>query len=144
MSQMKNQESFPRDVGVILVDHGSRFAPANELLHDMAALFEQVSGAAIVEPAHMELATPTIDDAFARCVSRGARLIVVHPYFLSPGRHGTDDIPRMTAAAAARFPGVDYRVTAPLGYDRRIAEVSLRRVRESLTAVAAIEARSDA
>ena len=36
----------------------------------------------IVEPAHMELAEPSIATAFARCVERGATTVVVFPYFL--------------------------------------------------------------
>ena len=49
----------------------------------------------IVHFAHMELAAPTLEQAFDACVSDGAREIVVHPYFLAPGRHSTDDIPRL-------------------------------------------------
>jgi len=50
----------------------------------------------------MELAPPTIDDAFARCVRRGARHIVVAPYFFFAGRHVSEDVPGLAAAAAAR------------------------------------------
>ena len=35
----------------------------------------------------MELAEPTIEQAVAQCVARGARRVVVAPYFLSRGRH---------------------------------------------------------
>src|SRR5258708_36952550 len=58
----------------------------------------------IVEPAHMELAEPSIATAYARCVERGAEQIVVCPFFLGPGKHWTPDIPRLTAAAAAGLP----------------------------------------
>jgi hypothetical protein len=40
---------------------------------------KQHTGYAIVEPAHMELAEPSIGVAFDRCIERGARLVVVHP-----------------------------------------------------------------
>ncbi|HET6386527.1 MAG TPA: CbiX/SirB N-terminal domain-containing protein [Armatimonadota bacterium] len=113
---------------VILVDHGSTHQEANDLLLDVARLFEAVSGFEIVEPAHMELAEPTIAHAFDACVARGATRVVVHPYFLSPGRHSTSDIPRMTAAAARSHPGVRYAVTLPLGLDEKIAQVMLERI----------------
>ena len=34
-----------------------------------------------------EISEPSIATAFARCVDRGARTIIISPYFLSPGRH---------------------------------------------------------
>ena len=62
----------------------------------------------------MELATPDIDSAFTRCVEQGATFVVVHPYFLGPGRHVSQDIPRL-AAAAAETHNVGFLVTEPLG-----------------------------
>lgn len=125
---------IPSDVGVILVDHGSKRDEANALLEDVAQLFRGTTGAHIVEIAHMELAEPTIEQAFARCMAQGAKRIVVHPYFLAPGRHSTGDIPRMVAEAAAAHPGVAYSVTAPLGLDPRMTEIILARIEESLAA----------
>src|ERR1051325_5281435 len=107
--------SINSKIGIILVDHGSQHAEANELLNDVAKMVGERYGSAIVEPSHMELAQPTIAQAFASCVARGAAHIVVHPYFLAPGRHSTVDIPRMAAEAASKFPGVTYAVTEPLG-----------------------------
>ncbi len=123
---------IPSDVGIILVDHGSKRDEANMLLEDVAQLFRGTTGVGIVEIAHMELAEPTIAQAFARCIAQGARRVVVHPYFLAPGRHSTSDIPRMVAEAAAAHPGVAYSVTAPLGLDPRMTEIILARIEESL------------
>ena len=118
--------------GIILVDHGSSLKAANDMMFDVAAMYRRVSGTAIVEPAHMELAEPTIPQAFDACVARGATLVIVHPYFLSPGRHSTVDIPRIAAAAALRHPGVRFHVTEPLGLDDRIAQVILDRIRHCI------------
>src|SRR5438874_10113296 len=103
------------DHGVIVVDHGSRREESNAMLLDVVRDFAEATGMPIVEPAHMELAEPSIAAAFARCVERGATTVVVFPYFLLPGRHWNDDIPRLAAAAAANHPGVRYLVTAPFG-----------------------------
>jgi len=119
-------------VGLIIVDHGSKKTAANDLLIDATALFQRVSGAKIVEPAHMELADPTIAQAFDRCVAQGATLVVVHPYFLAPGKHSTTDIPRMTAEAAAKHPGVRFHVTQPLGLDEKIAALMMQRIDQCL------------
>ncbi len=118
--------------GVILVDHGSRLEPSNRLLEKVAEAYRQHSDWKIVEPAHMELATPTIAQAFARCVERGAELVVVFPYFLGPGRHWTEDIPRLAAEAAKPFAGVRYRVTEPLGLDTLLLRVIDRRIADCL------------
>lgn len=102
-------------VGVIIVDHGSRRRESNEMLCEATARFAAQSEFSIVEPAHMELAAPTIEQAFDRCVARGATEVVVFPYFLSPGRHWTEDIPRLTAAAAKKHENIRWLVTAPFG-----------------------------
>lgn len=91
----------------------------------------------IVEPAHMELAEPSIATAFARCVERGAKLVVVFPYFLGPGRHWSGDIPRLAAEAASPYVGrgVRYLVTAPLGLHSLLLEVIDQRVAHCLQRV---------
>lgn len=120
-------------LGVVVVDHGSRRAESNELLKEVVALFERVSGMPIVEPAHMELAEPSIAAAFAKCLERGAETIVIFPYFLSPGRHWTQDIPRLAAEAAANHPGTRYQVTSPLGLHELMAEVMGERILQCLS-----------
>ncbi len=114
-------------IAIILVDHGSRFAEANDMLLDVVKLVQDLSGHSRVYAAHMELAEPSIGQAFERAVAEGATAVVVHPYFLSPGRHSSSDIPRMVKDAAAKFPGIEHCVTAPLGLHRKIGEVILER-----------------
>jgi sirohydrochlorin ferrochelatase len=121
-------ERNEKRTALILVDHGSRFAEANEMLLDVVQMVRELSGVERIYPAHMELAEPSIAQAFAQAVSDGAMAVVVHPYFLAPGRHSTTDIPRMVEDAAKAFPGVEYCVTAPLGVHPKIGEVVLERV----------------
>lgn len=113
---------------ILLIDHGSRRAAANEMLDDMAAIVRRVAGGGVlVHSAHMELAEPTIAQGFARCVEDGAREVIAFPYMLSPGRHATSDIPTLVAEAARAFPGVTYRVTEAFGLSEKLAEVVLER-----------------
>ena len=120
----------PGKTGLVLVDHGSKRQAANDMLFDVVALFKRVSGAPIVEPAHMELAEPTIAQAFDACVKQGAATVIVHPYFLSPGKHSQSDIPRMVCEAAAKHRGIKYHVTPPLGLDERIAQLIEKRIND--------------
>ena len=116
--------------GIIIVDHGSRRSESNAMLEEVAALFARRFAELyeIVEPAHMELAEPSIGSAYMRCVERGATRVVVCPFFLGPGKHWTGDIPRITADAAKAFPHTEYHVTMPLGIDDLILELLNKRV----------------
>lgn len=129
---------------LLLVDHGSVRGEANALLADVARLVRELSGLEIVEHAHMELAEPTVAQGFDACVAAGAEAIVVHPYFLAPGQHSTQDIPRLVAEAAARHPGIRYRVSDPLGLHARIAEVVLERVGQAAALGAALQSSANA
>ena len=122
----------PDQVGVIIVDHGSRRAESNDLLPEVVRLYRDDSKLSIVEAAHMELAKPSLADAFDRCVDAGAQLVIVHPYFLLPGRHWDQDIPRLAAEAAAAHPHVRYLVTAPLGIHQLMAQIIQDRIHHCL------------
>jgi sirohydrochlorin ferrochelatase len=119
-------------VGVVLVDHGSRRDESNEMLLEAVRRFAEIGGFSIVEPAHMELAEPSIATAFAQCVARGAKTVVVFPYFLSPGRHWSEDIPHLAAAAARNHPGIRYLVTAPFGLHPLMSHVISERISHCL------------
>jgi sirohydrochlorin ferrochelatase len=124
----------PAATGLIIVDHGSRRAESNDLLLEVAEAYRRHSGWAIVEPAHMELAEPSIAAAFARCVAQGAKHVVIFPYFLAPGRHWHQDIPQLAAEAAEPFAsdGVTHAVTSPLGLHPLMLRVIDDRIRERL------------
>lgn len=123
------------NVGLIIVDHGSRRAEANAMLEQFVARFAECGKFAIVEAAHMELAEPSIATAFDRCVRRGARRVVVVPYFLGPGKHWDHDIPNLTVAAAKKFPHVVWHVAAPIGLHPLMMEVIASRAEEGIQAL---------
>lgn len=110
-------------LGVVLVDHGSLRDESNAIVVEVADRLRREAGFAIVEAAHMELAEPSLSTAFTACAKRGARHIVVVPYFLGPGCHVEDDIPRLAAKAAGKHPHVTYVVAAPLGLHSLIVQI---------------------
>jgi sirohydrochlorin ferrochelatase len=121
----------PETTAIIIVDHGSRRSESNEQLLAVAAAYREHSGWQIVEPAHMEQAEPSIAAAFGRCVEQGARRVIVFPYFLAPGRHWHEDIPRLAAEAAAAHPGVEYLVALPIGQHPAMLEIIDARIAEA-------------
>lgn len=129
---MVNSEADARKIrgcrAVLLVDHGSRRDQANALIDEVAALVKHRLGAgSIVEPAHMEIAEPTIAQGFARCVEQGATMVVVHPFMLTPGRHVVEDLPRLIAQAAEAHDGVAFTMAAPLGSHAGIIDAVIER-----------------
>lgn len=100
------------------------------MLEQVAELFTQRFGRSfeIVEPAHMELAEPSIATAYARCVERGASRVVICPFFLGPGKHWTSDIPGLAFEASKRFPETTYHVTQPLGIDDLLLDLLAKRI----------------
>jgi sirohydrochlorin ferrochelatase len=99
---------------ILLVDHGSRVAAANQVLEDVvAAMRVTLGGGALVAFAHQEVAPPSVGEAVDALVAQGAAEIVVVPFFLAPGRHATEDVPRLAREAAARHLGLRVEVVAP-------------------------------
>jgi len=147
-----NIHASPTDAtptAVILVDHGSRRGESNDMLLQVVELFRGQFGGryVVVEPAHMELAEPSIATAFDRCVAAGARRVVVMPYFLLPGKHWYGDIPRLTEEASRKHShasaGIEFLVTAPLGLHPLMAQVVESRIEHCLLHAAGMAAECD-
>ena len=118
---------------VLVVGHGSRREEANEDVRQAALQIRAHGRFPLVVAAFLEIAEPTIAEGFAQLVERGAQHIVVHPYFLSPGRHTRGDIPVEVRAAADRY-NVKYQITEPLAAHRLVIDASIERIRETVTA----------
>lgn len=50
----------------MIVDHGSRRKASNDMLLEFCQLYQQITQHRIVEPAHMEIAEPSIAQAIGR------------------------------------------------------------------------------
>jgi sirohydrochlorin ferrochelatase len=110
---------------LLIVDHGSRLVEAQRHLEWVAAQVRERVEDLGVYIAHMELAEPSIPQAIAACVADGATELIVHPMFLVPGRHLTDDIPKLIESAASQYPQLRFQITAPVGSAPGIAELIL-------------------
>jgi hypothetical protein len=100
--QEQQQQPIPDTLGVVIVDHGSRAAASNDMLLEFVQLYRANTGHALVEPAHMELAEPTIADAIGAPLIRHT-LTSVAPVATHPPLHGRMQrgAPPLPAADAA-------------------------------------------
>jgi sirohydrochlorin ferrochelatase len=114
------------------MSHGSRdLAGAREFLalSDAVGSLPEVAGIP-VEPGFLEFAgslMPSIQDAFDRCIVRGARRIAAVPAILFAGSHGTEDMPRQVSLARRRFPDVQVRLADLIGIDDALLDLLLAR-----------------
>jgi sirohydrochlorin ferrochelatase len=99
---------------LLLIAHGSRRAEANADLEHVAADMRRRGAFAVVQCSYLELAEPDIHTGGAKCVAAGASSVVMLPYFLSPGKHVSEDLTEAQAKLAAEFPHVQFRLAAPL------------------------------
>ena len=94
-------------LGILLIDHGSKRQASNEHLHNLAKIYQHNYNennvgeeATVVRGAHMEIADPSILTSLRDLVTvdQVTRIVCV-PYFLSPGRHATKDVPNLIKEA---------------------------------------------
>jgi len=97
-------------LGILLIDHGSKRQASNDNLHSIAASYQSTwdeiitannnfdgnNTAVIVRAAHMEIASPSILTTLRQLVLEDEiTQAVCVPYFLSPGKHATVDVPQL-------------------------------------------------
>jgi cobalt/nickel transport system ATP-binding protein len=120
----------PAHWAVVLAGRGSSDPDANADLYKAARLLWDARGVAMVEPAFVSLALPSVADALERCRRLGAEQIVVVPYFLFTGVL-VDRIRAQTATWAGSHPRLVVRHGAHLGADPRLAHLVVERFREA-------------
>ncbi len=117
---------------LLLVAHGSRRAASNEEVRRVAARLHATGAFDHVVAAFLELAEPDIPTGIEHCLTAGVDEVLVYPYFLSAGRHVSEDIPRAVAAKQAEHPDARITLAPHLGAAEGIGEAVLRHARQVL------------
>lgn len=116
---------------VIYICHGSRLSAAREQAIAFIQSFMKQNLAPIQEYCFLEMAKPTIEEAFISCVNKGAKKIAVVPVLLLSASHDKEDIPNELARLAARFPTIQVKYGQPIGVDPRMADLLIDRMKET-------------
>ncbi|GFE56511.1 sirohydrochlorin chelatase [Geobacter sp. AOG1] len=119
---------------ILLMAHGSRIPEANDAVHEIAAMVKEMTGYDIVEVSFREQHLPNIQQGIDACVAKGAKRVILMPYFLFIGAHVQEDLPEEMIRARERYPRVEFAMGTHLGVHRKLAEVVVERIAESLTA----------
>jgi sirohydrochlorin ferrochelatase len=117
--------------GFIVFAHGSRVESANRAVRDVAAQMA-ASGQHVVEAAFLELGTPDLTAATGLLIARGAKRIVVIPYFLTLGTHMQRDLPRLARDASHAHGDIEMQITSPLDGHPALVQALLDRASEAL------------
>ena len=118
-----------RRIALLLIAHGSRRPEANADLDFIAAGIRQKGRYPIVEVSYLELAEPSIEAGAALCVEKGAKEVIMLPYFLSPGMHVVEDLTITRNVLKDRFAAVRFTVAQPLGRHSLLVDVVEERAR---------------
>ena len=118
-SQIQSPPTVTKKLAILLIDHGSKREASNQHLQFIAETYQasiiqrdattttaeetstiRSGRETIVRAAHMEIAEPSILTSLRNIITIDkATEIVCVPYFLSPGRHSTVDVPNLIAEA---------------------------------------------
>jgi sirohydrochlorin ferrochelatase len=118
--------------GFIVFAHGSRIESANQAVRDAASQMA-ASGQHVVEAAFLELGRPDLSGATALLIARGAKRIVVIPYFLTLGTHMQRDLPRLAHDASLAHDGIEMQITSPLDGHPALVQALLDRASEAFS-----------
>jgi sirohydrochlorin ferrochelatase len=120
------------NTAVLLIAHGSRRASANEDAQHVARKLQATGEYAFVTAGYLELASPTIPEAAGVCVDRGARRVLLLPYFLSAGTHVVDDLRTFCTTLSETYPHVTFELCPPLGLHPLMLQILRERLQERI------------
>ncbi len=121
--------------GVVVLAHGSRGNLGSKAVTE--ALDRITNGLKVLLSPGVEIIGgamqfnhPDLEEAAGSLIARGAKLIVVAPYFLFPGRHVIEDIPEITKRLKSSYPEVEFALADNLGLNESFVELMAKRITE--------------
>ncbi|MDR1425195.1 MAG: CbiX/SirB N-terminal domain-containing protein [Azoarcus sp.] len=100
---------------LVLLGHGARDPVWAEPLERVRARLARARPELAIEVAFLEFMLPTLAEAVAALVARGATCVVVVPVFLAQGVHLKRDLPALLDELRGRHSACDVRLAAAAG-----------------------------
>jgi sirohydrochlorin cobaltochelatase len=128
-----------KDVGILVLGHGSTMPYNKELVESLAMLISK-NHTGPVRTAYLNMNKPGIPEGLKSFSGTGVKTIVALPLFLAHGVHTRQDIPRELGVDEQRRRGVlniwgdevEVICAEPLGVDECIAALAHKRAEEAL------------
>ena len=116
---------------VILAGHGSLRRDSGAAMIRLAARAREAGVAPLVAAGFLNYSRPTLAEALARCMARGATEAVLVPYLLVPGHFARVALPRALTALRDAFPALSLTLADCLGEHPVLAELVIKRAEEA-------------
>lgn len=120
---------------ILYVCHGSRSREGCEQAVSFIKKCMKNNTAEIQEYGFLELASPSIEEAFERCISRGASEIKVIPLLLLTAGHAKKDIPEVLSKIKEKYPSVAVQYGRPIGVHEKMIDIISERLYEKNTQI---------
>ena len=111
---------------LIIIAHGSRKETSNnEVLEIVNQVKISETNYALVEPAFLEFAHPTLEECVKKSLQKNSFDIFIYPYFLNSGRHVTTDIPDAIQSLEKSYPQIKFTLLPHFGQSLKINQIIL-------------------
>lgn len=100
---------------IVLLSHGSRDPLWREPIEAVARQITALHPHRPVLCAYLELCTPTLAEATAALLERGAGELTVVPMFLGTGKHTRNDLPVLIETLQSTYPHLKIHLQSAIG-----------------------------
>jgi sirohydrochlorin ferrochelatase len=121
---------FTAEKMIILIGHGSRATGADDDMENISAGLRKKLGVRVLT-CRLEGRGATFAEVFEKCAERGAKEVLVIPYFLHSGVHLRRDIPNLMLEGVQKHPEINLILGKHLGFDEALVDLVAKRIKES-------------
>lgn len=117
---------------VLYICHGSRVKEASDQAISFIEKCMKINGfKGIQEYSFLELADPSIEEGFRKCVEKGASTIYIVPVLLLTAAHAKKDIPEVLEKISLKYPHVQMKYGKPIGVHPQMVKIVADKIRSA-------------